>query len=199
MPGDSRLRGRGKLFRISTAIMSRHLSASVLLSALVFVSCASTASSPPQLPGEVKMNASAGRWGLLLVTLRLEGGQELPLVIDTGSSWTLFDKSLEKKLGRRLGTETLSSWSGRTEATAYSAPKVCLGGTALVVEKALACNLKRLKSPSSARGVLGMDCLEHYCIQLDFQAGKIRFLDPERVGAAELGAPFPLAFRGKLP
>jgi len=28
-------------------------------------------------------------------------------------------------------------------------------------------------------GILGVDCLRHYCIQLDFAARKMRFLDPE--------------------
>ncbi len=37
-----------------------------------------------------------------------------------------------------------------------------------------------------------MNSLRHYCIQLDFQVGKIRFLDPERVDPAELGKGFPL-------
>jgi hypothetical protein len=37
-----------------------------------------------------------------------------------------------------------------------------------------------------------MDCLRHYCIQLDFQAGKIRILDPEHLDPSDLGKPFPL-------
>ena len=43
-------------------------------------------------------------------------------------------------------------------------------------------------------GILGMAHLRHYCIQLDFEAGKMRFLDPNDVNAAELGKAFPLAF-----
>ena len=34
-----------------------------------------------------------------------------------------------------------------------------------------------------------MDCLRHYCIQLDFADLKIRFLDPEGVTNEELGIP----------
>ena len=43
-------------------------------------------------------------------------------------------------------------------------------------------------------GVLGMDCLQHYCIQLDFKAGKMRFLDPAHLKPARLGKAFPLTF-----
>jgi hypothetical protein len=45
-------------------------------------------------------------------------------------------------------------------------------------------------------GVLGMDCLQHYCIQLDFKAGKMRFLDPDRLKASKLGQAFPMVLSG---
>src|SRR5437773_12538482 len=57
-----------------------------------------------ELPGEVTMNKDAGRGLWVFVTIRLESGEELPFVVDTGASWTAFDKSLEPKLGKRLGT-----------------------------------------------------------------------------------------------
>ncbi len=39
-------------------------------------------------------------------------------------------------------------------------------------------------------GVLGMDCLRHYCIQLDFNARTVRFLNSAEVNIADLGKPF---------
>jgi hypothetical protein len=41
-----------------------------------------------------------------------------------------------------------------------------------------------------------MDCLRHYCIQLDFEASRWRFLDGAHLQAEELGQPFPLIRRG---
>ena len=41
--------------------------------------------------------------------------------------------------------------------------------------------------------ILGMDCLRHYCFQVDFAAGKIRFLDPDHVPTEELGQPFSIS------
>jgi len=41
-------------------------------------------------------------------------------------------------------------------------------------------------------GILGMDCLRHYCIQLDFIANRWRFLDPANLNTEALGQPFPL-------
>jgi hypothetical protein len=41
-------------------------------------------------------------------------------------------------------------------------------------------------------GILGMDCLGHYCLQLDFSENKIRFLDGTRLSGQELGTAFPI-------
>jgi len=43
-------------------------------------------------------------------------------------------------------------------------------------------------------GILGMDCLRHYCIQLDFDARKMRFLARDPADAAPPGDSFPLTF-----
>src|SRR5208282_4204666 len=45
-------------------------------------------------------------------------------------------------------------------------------------------------------GILGMDVLHHYCIQLDFAAGKIRFLNDERANKENWGKPYPLTDLG---
>lgn len=67
----------------------------------------------PQLSDEVTINKDAGRWNFVFVTLRLEHGDELPCMVDTGSPITVFDKSLESKLGMRLKTGTM--WMGSTK------------------------------------------------------------------------------------
>src|SRR6201999_3993874 len=41
-------------------------------------------------------------------------------------------------------------------------------------------------------GILGLDCLRQYCVQLDFPNHVIRFLDPERANGPALGRAFPL-------
>jgi hypothetical protein len=153
-----------------------------------------------ELPADVAMNKSAGQWGLLFLTLRLENGRELPFVVDTGSSWTMLDKSLEPTLGKRLDTITITSWDVKQAASVYAAPKLYLGGTPLDMSTIVTCDFRKLRFPGAAGGILGMDFLKHYCIQLDFEAGKIRFLDPYHVNAAALGKAFALTLsRGNLP
>ena len=43
-------------------------------------------------------------------------------------------------------------------------------------------------------GLLGMDCLRHYCIQLDFETRRMRFLETDHMNTAELGKAFPVMF-----
>lgn len=153
---------------------------------------------PPARPADVTINKDAGRGNHLYVTLRLQGGAELPFLVDTGSPVTILDKSLEPQLGRCLGTETLWNFGATYEASVYAAPKLYLGGTGLITDSnALTCDLvRKMSSPPGppVMGILGLDCLRHYCIQLDFKARKMRFLDPEHVKPARLGQAFPLTF-----
>jgi len=168
----------------------------------VLSSCATaphpSAGSPgSELPADVTMNKDAGRGNWLFVTLRLESGEALPFFVDTGTSVTLFDKSLEPKLGKRLGTGTFRNFSTKSKIGIYAAPKLYLGSTRLTTSRHVySGDLKQLsrKAGRPVMGILGMDCLRHYCIQLDFEAGEMRFLDPDHIDAAGLGTALPLTF-----
>ncbi len=151
----------------------------------------------PPLPAEIAMNKDAGRGNWLIVTLRLESGEELPFVVDTGCPRTVLDKSLEQKLGKQLGTTTILSLSGEKKAGIYAAPKLYLGNVQLTADSnILTCDLKGFSTHvgDSIKGFLGMDCLKNYCVQLDFESGKMRFLDSENLNVAGLGKSFPLLF-----
>lgn len=149
------------------------------------------------LPPAVTMNTGAGRGYYLIVTLRLGSGQKLPLIVDTGSPVTVLAKSLEPKLGKRLGSGTAWDFSVKHEVDYYGAPKLYLGGTRLMTGSYVyTMNTKHLFSGAHRpiMGILGMDCLKHYCIQLDFQAEKVRFLNPDQVNAGKLGKAFRFTF-----
>jgi hypothetical protein len=179
-----------------TILMPRTLG--IFLSLLLFCSYA-TAS---DLPADVTINKDAGRGNLLFVTLRLESGQDLPFFVDTGSTFTSLDKSLESKLGKHLGGAELSGWGVTKKAAGYAAPKLYLRNTPLMTgNRVYIGDFKQLSSQAErpVMGVLGMDCLRHYCIQLDFEAGKIRFLDDSQLDVTKLGKAFPLMFRQGVP
>jgi hypothetical protein len=93
----------------------------------------SQAATPPKLPAELPINYGAGRGGLLVVPVRLNDGEEMPFVLDTGSTGTLLDTSLEPRLGKRLGTTTMHSWGTSRELPVFAAPRLYLGGVPLNV------------------------------------------------------------------
>jgi len=164
------------------------------LSLFLLCSCAATPHpsaniSATELPADVAINTVAGHGGYLTVMLRLEDGEELPFMVDTDASGTSFDRSFEPKLGKRLGKGTSANWEGSGKADMYAAPKLYLGNTRLMTGSRV----------STGSAILGMDCLRHYCIQLDFEAGKIRFLNPDQVNTAELGKAYPLTFKWNVP
>jgi len=171
-----------------------------LVSLLLLCSCATVDPDRSRLPADVAFNKNAGRGTWLFVTLRLESGEELPFLLDTGAPWTFFDKSREPKLGKRLDSGTAWNFGTKQESGVYAAPKLYLGDTPLMMTGTnvgtLDCKKIYTKAGRPVLGILGMDCLEHYCIQLDFAARRMRFLDGERADKKGWGKAFPLTDRG---
>ncbi len=149
-----------------------------------------------EFPADIAMNKDAGQGGLLFLTVRLENGEELPFVLDTGCPTTCFDQSLETKLGKRIRTETLWAFGIKSQINVYSAPRLYLGKTLLVKTGPFVvthdCSQMSKSVGRPIMGILGMDILQHYCMQLDFQAGKLRFLDFEHVDQNDWGRAFSL-------
>lgn len=167
-----------------------------LVMSLLLCSCAAENLVHSQLPATVSMNKDAGRGGLLMVVVRLADGEKLPLVVDTGSPLTVLDKSLEPKLGKRLDTTTLLNFGVTQDAGVYAAPKLYLGNVPLQMVGTNIVTFDRQKLADRDwplfRGFLGMDVLQNYCLQLDFAAGRMRFLDDEHADKKNWGEPFPL-------
>jgi hypothetical protein len=168
-----------------------------ILTLLLLCYCAATANEASvipatELPADVTMNRDAGVGNWMFVTLHLEDGEALPFFIDTGAASSFFNKSLTAKLGAPL--------AGKYKSPRYPAPKLFLGDVQLKTGDYV--GVKDFTNESAyagqrIMGVLGIDCLKHYCIQLDFEAGKIRFLDPNHLETTSLGQAFPLSFAGE--
>ena len=151
-----------------------------------------------ELPAPVTMNKWAGRGDGLFVTLRLGAGEKGLFLFDTGCRAVVIDKSTQPELGKRLDNARMGNWLAESSGGVYRAPKLYLGRVQLVLSSnIITADLAKLK-PSTGRlvmGVLGVDCLRNYCIQLDFSAGKIRFLDDNNLDKRALGNAFPLIAR----
>jgi hypothetical protein len=155
----------------------------------------SAESIPAALPSDVSLETSTGfGGGWLCLTLHLESGADVLCALETGSPFTVLDKSLEPKLGECLGTKSSeSAWFGKWILNEYRAPKCYLGNTPLrMTDRIRTGDFRAMTIGPPVMGFLGMDCLQHYCLQLDFAARKIRFLDTKRLQTENLGTAFPL-------
>jgi hypothetical protein len=75
----------------------------------------------------------------------------------------------------------------------HNTPRFFLSNTLLLAgPRVWSDDLRRIWPARGVDGILGLDCLRHYCVQLDFPNHIIRFLDPERATGPELGRAFPL-------
>ena len=156
----------------------------------------SSALHTPELPPEQILGEKAGGEDLLIVTLRLSGGRSIPCLVDTGSSHTMLDQSLKSSLGPPLRTEKMR-FPFRTEGDenpgACAAPKLYLGNVPLMTDPTILVGRVIDTNNCPYKAILGMDCFRHYCIQLDFDEHKLRFLDSSKLQREELGIAFPLA------
>lgn len=153
-----------------------------------------------RLPSETAFNREAGRGDFLYVTLRMKGAEHALFVVDTGEPFTIIDKSLGPTLGRCVYTNfNRYEWHPSTEARIYRAPGLFLGDTRLITGNWIHTDdLGHLAPGRRISGILGMDCLRNYCIQLNFTEAKMRFLDPADLEITNLGAPFPLTLSGTM-
>jgi hypothetical protein len=127
--------------------------------------------------------------------LRIEDGKDLPFLLDTGSAVTTLNKSLEPKLGKRIEVVNVQyGWLGKRTSNIYLAPKLYLGNTKLMTGKQIwTDDLGQVPGADTPlMGILGMDCLQHYCLQLNFSSAALSFLDPALLEETNLGQPIPL-------
>jgi hypothetical protein len=197
--------GYGEVLRFARRSMKNF---PVYLCLLILCSCAtankkSGENSALKLPAEASFNKDAG-WGgpndCLCLNLHLEDGTELLFFVNTGMPFTILDKSLDPKLGKPLGKTSIGNlWSGKTTLNEFATPKLFLGDTPLSMDdRIFTGDLSQMPSDHPLMGILGMDCLRRYCVQLDFEKKKIRFLDPRDMKTEDWGRAYPLNFSSGL-
>ena len=160
-----------------------------------FVVSAVADDAPPKLPPAVVMNPGAEKGNHIFVKVRVGHGDELPFILDTGASISAFDDSIEPQLGARVHTISIWRWGGQRDSGVYAAPHFYLGGTRLVSGPMVTtCDFKKISGDIGrpVLGLIGMDVLGHYCVQLDFAAGKVRFLDADHADKSKWGRAVPL-------
>ncbi len=111
-----------------------------------------TAALRPPLPADIDLERPSRSDGAIIVKLRLDGGEGVPLLVDTGSTDTTLDESFAPKLGPRLATRGAPFAFDLRAGTQgiYRAPKLYAGGTELLMGTQVA-TMKRLPSARMAK------------------------------------------------
>lgn len=119
------------------------------------------------------------------------GGHQHWFVLDTGSTQTVCDKSLEPLLGARIGQARAKTPDGTITCPLFRASTLSIGelnapATMFLVVSDL--SAMRRATDDDIRGLLGMDFLAAHVVRLDYDRGKVQFLK----SADGPGDPLPL-------
>jgi hypothetical protein len=145
------------------------------------------------LVGEFQIGKQ-GRFILLPVTL---GSRKVFCLVDTGASLSGFDESLKPVLGQPRGHRKLKTPGGSTRVEEFDWPDAKLRDQPLATDRRIVVvDLAEIRQATNDRiyGVIGMDVLRKYRLQIDFDAGWLRFLESLPANTGKLGERIPMEF-----
>ncbi len=176
------------LFRISMCLL-------VVLMSRAAASAADEPQTADVRPGlEVLETFSVSRNGdYLCLPVRLPKLERAALfLVDTGAETSAFDVSLKGDLGKPNGKVRLAGPQGHIEAEVFEVGQATVGELPMQgVSNVVALDLTELRRATGhdVRGILGMDFLRHHTFQVDFDGGKLTFLNVTDPAVADLGKP----------
>jgi len=116
----------------------------------------------------------------LLLPVRFKG-KECLFMLDTGFTVTGFDTSFRQSLGKVKRRGTVLTAGGPMRGELFDAPEVFLGLFNMQDCGEVTCvDLKMLTliGGRKVNGIIGMNFLSNYVVQIDFDKGKLLFLQP---------------------
>lgn len=137
----------------------------------------------------------------LLLPVRI-GDRKVEFLLDTGAAKTTFDVSLDSVLGPSLGETVLLTSAGSLRTTLHRCPAATVGELDLSAAATVAVadlSGTRYATGEDIRGVLGMDFLSPFALEIDFDKGKVRFWRTAPKLWSESSARIPLEFVLKCP
>lgn len=113
------------------------------------------------------------------------GGAEYPFIVDTGSTVTVYDETLRPRLGQPVTTHIAGMGAGKARLQMFRAPEARLGKLELPTGGLVGCadlsavrDVVRSLSGQEVYGILGMDFLKDYVLQIDFEEKRLAIIEP---------------------
>jgi hypothetical protein len=121
---------------------------------------------------------------VLLLPVQVGGNQHL-FLLDTGTTNTVYDWTLRALLGDPINNTAVKTARGFVQLSFFRAPEASVGKMSLRTSQPVLCvDLTALREVTGHRimGVIGLDFLRQHRIRIDFDAGKLAFLDALEAG-----------------
>ena len=121
-------------------------------------------------------------------------GHEYQFILDTGTSMSIFDTSLKSLLvptGKKIPV------NGKGAVRLYECRNATVGRSKIALGKWTVCSdLEQIRQScgDNIRGLLGMDFLRQLIVEVDFDAGRVKFL---KSGKDAPGRKLPMQFMGE--
>jgi hypothetical protein len=153
----------------------------------------------PQILAEFPIAQEGGR---IFLPLKLKG-KEYTFLLDTGCSVILFDTSLREHLGEQKGTAEAVSYAGKVlTCQVFDAPEAFVGPLNILDCGDVHClDLEVYRSDFNVAvdGIVGMNFLNNYVVQIDFDHSKVIFLKPIESAGSDWGTGLDMGFQKEAP
>ncbi|QDU05489.1 Retroviral aspartyl protease [Gimesia chilikensis] len=128
-------------------------------------------------PNRAALEYPVGKFGRPLLIPVTLNGRTISFLVDTGSSKSVFDKSLKAELGQPLEQNLIRTPGGRVSADLFKCPNAKIGNINLnFVGTIILSDLRPLRYATGEEifGILGTDFLRKHIIEIDFDRGRFR-------------------------
>lgn len=105
-------------------------------------------------------------------------GRHLHFLLDTGAAQTTIDLQFRTELGPAVGRSTMLTSAGTTSCELFACPPAKVGGCDLQTIESIACvdlRVIRYATGLEIYGILGIDFLKRYAVEIDFDRGEAIF------------------------